>query len=739
MKTTVETRELERSSNFKESTFKIKASGKAFKILSDGLYSDKIKAIIRELSCNAYDAHIEAGTQDKQFDVHLPTSFEPTFYIRDYGTGLSKEDLETIYTTYFESTKTNSNDSIGCLGLGSKSPFSYVDMFTVTSFFNGMQYVYSALLNEHGTPAIMLINESETEEHNGLKIQFAVKKNDSREFSYKASDVFFYFQSCPNLMGNAPDIRPRKYTVRNKNWGLSSDRNGQAIAIMGNVAYPVSLNKVDFSDEEKIILNSFPVDLFYNIGDLDVAANREALSYDERTTKAIRDRVQEILSQEKVRIESDLGKQKCYWDAVVWLKNEKSTNKIVDLLFRHSTLKYEGKNIKEYFDLNKKEYLEEVNDEENAKEFSLSKISLSDRWIKQDRGYKKVLSKPEFTWRVHIKDKVAFFINDCKNRHMIRIRQFMEGNDKIDTVYLIKSTEQSLIDRFIEDIGIQDVLTLSDISLPKIQRQARDKSAVGHFVVMNWDAHEHTETAKFWSSIPEDSDFDIEDGGFYVPINRWKTVHKDLEEVPRDFLYKLNVLHQSASPNDPRPAVYGIKKAKLGLIEDRDNWISWIDYVQEIIKQYSLSQTVNKQLEAISNNRGVNYGQLGRMFRLIQETESLKNTTNPKQVIGSQWMDECACSIVHELADRYDFMNSAMLVDQSGTIRYLWNFIQSGLSTLTQDEIQNLHEYANKHEELMERFREEYPLLQDCYSSFGSSTGIRNILSYINAINKYNL
>jgi hypothetical protein len=75
---------------------------------------------------------------------------------------------------------------------------------------------------------------------------------------------------------------------------------------MGNVAYPVSLNKVDFSDEERTILQNFPVDLFFEIGDLEVAASREGLSYDDRTTLAIRGRVQEIIDHEKSRIETDL-------------------------------------------------------------------------------------------------------------------------------------------------------------------------------------------------------------------------------------------------------------------------------------------------------------------------------------------------------------------------------------------------------------------------------------------------
>lgn len=112
------------------SSFKMKRSAKAFSILSSGIYANKIRAIIRELSCNAYDSHVEAGKKDVPFEVHLPTHFEPYFYVRDYGTGLTHQQVFDVYTTYFESTKTDSNDYIGALGLGSKSPFSYTENFT---------------------------------------------------------------------------------------------------------------------------------------------------------------------------------------------------------------------------------------------------------------------------------------------------------------------------------------------------------------------------------------------------------------------------------------------------------------------------------------------------------------------------------------------------------------------------------------------------------------------------------
>jgi HSP90 family molecular chaperone len=39
--------------------FSIEASAKMYNILSSGLYSNKIKAVIRELSCNALDANTD--------------------------------------------------------------------------------------------------------------------------------------------------------------------------------------------------------------------------------------------------------------------------------------------------------------------------------------------------------------------------------------------------------------------------------------------------------------------------------------------------------------------------------------------------------------------------------------------------------------------------------------------------------------------------------------------------------
>ena len=65
-----------------EQNFKIAMNSKTFRLLSDTLYSDKIKAIIRELSCNAYDSHVEANNLKETFEVKLPTLIEQEFSIK---------------------------------------------------------------------------------------------------------------------------------------------------------------------------------------------------------------------------------------------------------------------------------------------------------------------------------------------------------------------------------------------------------------------------------------------------------------------------------------------------------------------------------------------------------------------------------------------------------------------------------------------------------------------------------
>src|SRR4051794_1315710 len=84
------------------------------------LYSDPEKAIIREYATNAWDAHIEGGIL-RPIEITTPSDLAPFLTIQDYGIGLDEDGIRRIYSKYGASTKRESNDFNGQLGMGCKS------------------------------------------------------------------------------------------------------------------------------------------------------------------------------------------------------------------------------------------------------------------------------------------------------------------------------------------------------------------------------------------------------------------------------------------------------------------------------------------------------------------------------------------------------------------------------------------------------------------------------------------
>ena len=311
-----------------EQEFKIKASAASFQILSSGLYSNKIRAICRELFCNAYDSHKEAGTADTPFEVTLPTYLEPTFIIKDFGTGLSHDQVMTIYTTYFHSTKNESNEYIGQLGLGSKSPFSYTNNFIVESRQNGVMNVYSMFINESGTPAVSLLGSSDTDEGNGLTIKIPVKFGDFVRFRDESEETLIYFNPYPVVTGEHTR-REFNYLIKKDGWAIRNEKLTYGTSytphiVQGFVRYPIDVHQLiqfnnpdlTLSESSKIILNS-PIDFFVPIGAVQVAPSREHLSYDKKTIENLIKYVNQVAEDLKNSLQEMISDASSLWEARV--------------------------------------------------------------------------------------------------------------------------------------------------------------------------------------------------------------------------------------------------------------------------------------------------------------------------------------------------------------------------------------------------------------------------------------
>lgn len=330
-------RDIQTSGITQQNTFNIKPSAKAFKILSDGLYQDKILAVVRELTCNAWDAHKAANKDNVPIEIHLPNMLEPWFHIKDFGTGLSHSNVMELYTTYFESTKTGSNDFIGALGLGSKSPFSYVDTFTVESRYNGWTRQYQCFIGPEGFPSIAVLSEYEEKTTNGLTITVPVKSEDFAKFSSSLKGFIVRMPTQPKVSGSPNwKVDPVLYTQRDTHWAIRNESKSQgygyspvAYAVQGLVAYPINLNSFSGLEskekQELAILQKLPVDIFFPIGELEVAASRETLSYDLRTQKNILNRVRGITSSIVDKVIGGLPHKGTTYEKLKWYDDNFST------------------------------------------------------------------------------------------------------------------------------------------------------------------------------------------------------------------------------------------------------------------------------------------------------------------------------------------------------------------------------------------------------------------------------
>lgn len=138
-------------------------------LLSGALYQNPAYAMIREVLCNAHDAHIAAGIPEQVIKISIHNG---RLIVRDFGNGIPHDRIAEIYGTYGLSTKKNSKGETGGFGLGSKSPWSFTDVFGVTSYNKGTKTLYRLVKSDpenEGKPGIYPIIQTPTSE-TGLEV-----------------------------------------------------------------------------------------------------------------------------------------------------------------------------------------------------------------------------------------------------------------------------------------------------------------------------------------------------------------------------------------------------------------------------------------------------------------------------------------------------------------------------------------------------------------------------------------
>lgn len=325
-----------------------------FHIVRSQLYSDPIRAIITEYSQNSFDSHVEAGKRNAPIQVTLPSQLDCHFRARDFGVGLSEDDVREVFVQYCSSTKRKSNKTTGCLGIGSKSFASYTDQCIVRCFNDGTENVYSCFIDPSKLGKMALLSSSPTKEPNGVEVQIPVKFSDVSKFIDKAFSVFSFWEIEPVILGitevqklQFQALRDKKPILEGKGWKFMGESVSYAL-VGGTMAYKIDASV--FGEELKSNLKSLlikGIHLNFPIGKLSFAASREGLQYDDATKKALISALTQT-NEEIINLISEQFKScKTLWDSKILYKNFFESNgkyyQVADL--SQNSITFNGKKV----------------------------------------------------------------------------------------------------------------------------------------------------------------------------------------------------------------------------------------------------------------------------------------------------------------------------------------------------------------------------------------------------------
>jgi hypothetical protein len=302
-------------------------------LLQANMYSNKIQTPVQEYLLNALDSHRVSGKDTTPFRVGLPTKMEPIFSVRDFGPGLSRQDIVECFSVLGKSTKRHSSKFAGGYGIGGKSGFAYTDSFNVISFYNGVKSTYVAYRStENPSGGMKKTREESTTEPNGLEIQIPLKSSsDIPAFIAAVYRAVFLWPTKPILTGILAHETP-SYIIdtvmqdcefRGDDWAYVDNKvigavtgicdynqNIKICLAVDGIPYlcPTELqNQTKIADDaqpdtmisllRKIAVKDKTLVLFFAVNEIEIATSKEAVERTDKTAKAVLARMVQVRTE----------------------------------------------------------------------------------------------------------------------------------------------------------------------------------------------------------------------------------------------------------------------------------------------------------------------------------------------------------------------------------------------------------------------------------------------------------
>lgn len=526
---------VETSGDLEEQFFSIEDQGMIFDILRNKMYSNPILAICREISCNARDAHREVGKPEVPIHIHLPTSLEPYYKIKDFGLGISPDRMSNIFIKYTASTKRNDDVQTGGFGLGAKTPFSYSDSFAITTNVNGRQYHYTCFIDPTKVGKLALNHEAPTKEPNGTEIQIPVLPKDFTEFRTWTEQACRHWEVKPIIKGGTIEWQKNQIIISGNKWEISNSGswNRSAKMVIDGIEYPLEIDVLrKYADTKLIDASRGDFVLQFGVGELSLSANREQIYLDKKTQGLIRDRLKAIVDELKERVSEKIEAYPDLLQANVYYRKE--------LRSVFSNLGFLGKLSWHGIDLHD-DYIRT-----NCSVFHFQKGKYTRRGNSDPDKISRSINK-----HLQLEEKSELYINDLPLREPTsrHIKKAFENNPDVKSVQIICPNDKVTVadlDKSI-NLNLMDPKLLSSIAKVSARTSTYTPTS-SRLLVFKFEPGSYAFRQVSYSSMEEDTNNKIlcsltKDSS---PCNR-RVVLKNNKYLSNDVIKKLTSRFQSHS------------------------------------------------------------------------------------------------------------------------------------------------------------------------------------------------
>lgn len=421
------------------------------------IYSHPIRTLVQEYVNNGKDANIQAGTPYYKMDIVVPTYSRMEAVFRDYGVGLTKEEIIQVYRKIGKSTKrTNKNldeatnkmnkKLAGKYGVGAKVGFVYSDAFFITSWKNGKKVECVAHKANSLIGDYTFISETDSDEPNGVQISIKIDKTgDLQSFRDAVYRMFYLWPEKPNIIGHEYEWPTTVYedeamrTISSNN--KQSDNKGLWLDIDGT---PYRINDAT-KKKCGIDMSFFKGDLYIKTthDDVDVPMNREEVQTNSKLDAYLRGISDRIEEAERKIVKEALS------------KTDFQTLSELDKYLGKLRNRYNIKDVEVYVDVIGRKISHILT--ENSYKFSMEPLD-GDKFVKDKTEYKVSRYSQEFInpniiqkYNVHVSGEFDFKTEEAMAR---KYRSWARSVK--ERVFVWRNTDNTPVDEnIIKFIGIQ--------------------------------------------------------------------------------------------------------------------------------------------------------------------------------------------------------------------------------------------------------------------------------------------